>query len=145
MGMIPRNRRGLLLVLAALSGMWTCALAQQPGLQAPAQPPVQQAPPQQQPVARQQPGAPQQPGAAEQPGAPRLGRPFPAPVSPPPPHKEEPRVYVAIVPPQESRVTPNRLRTPSLRNGGNAPAGGGVTSNGLDHPAGSSAFGQPVE
>jgi hypothetical protein len=137
--MIPRCGAGLVVVLAGLSGMPAGALGQQAGPQAP----VQQAPPQQ-----HQPGTPQSPGAAEQSDAPepptRLGRPFPAPVQPPP-RKEEPSVYVGIVSPQESGPAKNRQRTPSLRNGGSAPQSGSGTDNALERPAGGSAFGQPVE
>jgi hypothetical protein len=134
---IARCGRGLLVVLATLSGMSADALGQQPGLQAP----VQQAPPQQQPGAAQPPGAAEQPGAPEAPA--RLGRPFPAPVQPPP-RKEEPNVYVGIVSPQESRPGKNLQRTRSLRNGGGAQSGSG-TDNALERPAGGSALGQPVE
>src|SRR5215475_10176369 len=128
---IPRCGPGLLVVLATLSDMSADPLGQQPGLQAPVQqpPPQQQAPPQLQAPPQQQPGAAQTPGAAEQPGAPeapaRLGRPFPAPVQPPP-RKEEPNVYVGIVSPQESRSGKNLQRTPSLRNGGAAQSGTGT-------------------
>jgi hypothetical protein len=133
-----------LVVLAALSGMSAGALGQQAGPEAPAQ----QAPPPQQQELPQQQTAPQPPGAAGQPGAPeppaQLGRPFPAPAQPPP-RKEEPRVYVGIVSPQEPRLAKNRQGTPSLRNGGSAPQSGSETDNAPERPAGGSVFGQPVE
>jgi hypothetical protein len=193
MSMIPRSKRGLLVALAALSGVSSGTMAQQPDSEAPTPPAAQQAPPPQLPPPQQQAPAPQSPQpqapapqssapaqpapapqasipaqqppaaqssapaqpapAPQQSGAPesptRLGRPFPAPVVPPP-RKEEPNVYVTIVPPQESSVTKGRLGgRRSLRNGASAPNStpdnGGGTDSGLGHPAGNSSFGQPPE